>query len=253
MMVLLKLIVLVITVMVQVCAAALDEACFRFSDGLQKFGGEPNSSGMYKSQACVTCNRLLHWYDEQTVSCKSLKSRRSHFLAKSSEVHDDLQSYYTYAGKGAESWMENMLMSPRAVWFRDIDLAGLGNAKPGFCCCSECANVFESSTKREFQLPEYSIANGYWIGEAPELLQCLYPAELSLVSMARINKHVFTFYGGCHKSLKGWHNMYEADVEHVAGSLMQLKEFGIGSHVACLLMGPFTSQQRKKARDQCTI
>jgi len=75
MMVLLKLIVLVITVMVQVSAAALNEACFRFSDGLREFGGEPNSSGMYTSQACVTCDRLLRWYDDQSVSCKSLKSR----------------------------------------------------------------------------------------------------------------------------------------------------------------------------------
>jgi len=255
-MVLLRLIVLVIAVMVKVSAAALDEACYRFSDGLQKFGGEPNSSGMYTCQACVTCDRLLHWYDDQSVSCKSLKSRRSHFLVNGEdELHDDLQSYYTYAGKGAESWMENMLLSPRAVWLRDIDLAGLGNAKPGFRCCTECANSFESSTheRGRFDLPEYSIANGYCIGEAPELLQCLYPAELSLVAMARIDKHVFTFYGGCHKSLKGWHNMYEADIEHVAGSLLQLKEFGIGSHVACLLMGPFTSKQRKKAKDQCTI
>jgi len=129
---------------------------------------------------------------------------------------------------------------------RDVVLAGVGNEKPGFHCCSECANAFESSTKQEFQLPEYSIANGY--------MQCLFPVELSLVTMAHIDKHVFTFYGGCHKSLKGWHNMYEADVKHVAGSLMQLKEFGIGSHVVCLLMGPsFTSKQCKKAKDQCTI
>lgn len=81
----------------------------------------------------------------------------------------------------------------------------------------------------------------------PPELQELNPLELALASMARINKHVFMFYGGCHKSLKGWHNMYEADVEHVAGSMMQLKESGIESCVACVLIGPCTGKQLIKA------
>jgi len=96
MMVSFKLIVCVIAVMVKVSTAALNEACFGFADGLRKFGGEPNSSGTFTSQACVTCDRLLHWYDDQSVSCKSLKSRRSNFLVKEEdEVHVDLQRYYT--------------------------------------------------------------------------------------------------------------------------------------------------------------
>jgi hypothetical protein len=47
--------------------------------------------------------------------------------------------------------------------------------------------------------------------------------------------------------------MYEADVEHVAGSMMQLKDFGIGSHVVCILMGPFMGVQHVKASSQCTV
>jgi len=242
MMVSIKLIVCVIAVMVKVSTASLNEACFGFAEGLRKFGGEPNSSGMFTSQACVTCNRLLRWYDDQSVTCKSLKSRQSQFMVKEEDVvHVDLERYYTYSGKGAEPWMKKMLLSPRAIWMCDVDMEGTGNATPGFCCCTECANAFKSTTKQTFNLPEYSITNGYMIGEAPDLLQSLYPPELALVAMARIDKHVFTFYGGCHKLLKGWHNMYEADIEHVARSLMQLKEFGIGSHVACLLISPVKS------------
>lgn len=109
---------------------------------------------------------------------------------------------------------------------------------PGFRCCCECASNFDIPSKKvsHFKLPKHAVANGFWIGEAPSEIQELNPLELSLVLMTRIDKHVFSFYGGCHKSLRGWHNMYETDVEHVAGTLMQLKEFGIGSHVACLLV-----------------
>jgi hypothetical protein len=147
--------------------------------------------------------------------------------------------------------MDSMLLSPRSVWVRNTK-ENPNKGTPGFRCCGDCSPSLDGK-RYQFKLPERAVANGYWVGEAPKELQQLNPLELALASMARIDKHVFTFYGGCHKSLKGWHNMYEADVEHVAGSLMQMKDFGIGNHVACVLVGPFTSLQHVKAQAQCSV
>ena len=77
--------------------------------------------------------------------------------------------------------------------------------------------------------------------------------ELALVSIARIDKHIFTFYGGAHKSMRGWHNLYKNDFKHIAGALQQIKSLGGGSTVGCILHGLFTENQYSKVREQATI
>jgi hypothetical protein len=69
----------------------------------------------------------------------------------------------------------------------------------------------------------------------------------------RMDKHVFTFYGGAHKSMRGWHNLYENDIENIAGALQQIEAFGGGKMVARILQGPFTSRQLLKVREQVMI
>ena len=69
-----------------------------------------------------------------------------------------------------------------------------------------------------------------------------------------MDKHVFIFYGGAHhQSMRGWHNLYENDVEHIAGVLQQIESFGGGNVVACILQGPFTAYQRSKVCGQVMI
>jgi hypothetical protein len=58
------------------------------------------------------------------------------------------------------------------------------------------------------------------------------------------SKHVFTYYGGAHKSMRGWHNLYENDVENM---------FGGGKTVACILQGPFTQYQLSEVKEQTMI
>ena len=68
------------------------------------------------------------------------------------------------------------------------------------------------------KLPKYTIANGTIFGDAPVKLTILNNVELVLVSIACINKHIFTFYGGAHKSMPGWHNLYENNFKHIVGA-----------------------------------
>ena len=53
--------------------------------------------------------------------------------------------------------------------------------------------------------------------------------------------------------MRGWHNLYENDVEHIAGALQQLEQFGAGKLVACILQGPFTMQQIDQVRDKVMV
>ena len=115
-------------------------------------------------------------------------------------------------------------------------------------CCRECCKQIETKIKpSRVKLPKHAIANGMIFGEAPPELQELNDVELALVSQARIDKHVFTFYGGCHKSMRGWHNLYENNVQHNAGIMQRLQSFGVETTIACILQGPFTEYQRKQA------
>ena len=53
--------------------------------------------------------------------------------------------------------------------------------------------------------------------------------------------------------MRGWHNLYENDVEHIAGALQQIETFGGGNTIACILQGPFTAYQQTKVREQVMI
>ena len=114
--------------------------------------------------------------------------------------------------------------------------------------------MLNTSTKpNHVKPPKYAIANGTIIGDAPVKLTSLNDIELVLVSIARINKHIFTFYGGAHKSMRGWHNLYKNNFEHIVGALQQIESLRGGSTVGCILHGPFTEYQLSKVKEQVMI
>jgi hypothetical protein len=103
-------------------------------------------------------------------------------------------------------------------------------------------------------LPRFSIANGAMYGEAPPELTNLNDAELALVSRARTNKHVFAFYGGAHKSMRGWHNLYENDVDGIARTLNQIPHYGGADNIIlCILLGPFTPLQKEFVKNRMLV
>jgi hypothetical protein len=230
--------------------ATVEEACNAFSNGLKNL--VITDSGNHASKACLICDHLLEWNDDGYLSKARLKSLQEKFSGQAIRkqmsgekfVYTDLKGYYSYKGKGHETWMATMFLSPRGVF----------DESKGFNCCNTCCKILGSSTKPyRIKLPKYAIVNGVLIGDAPSELTSLNNVELALVSMARIDKHVFTFYGGAHKSMRGWHNLYENDVEHIAGALQQVETFGGGNIVACILQGPFTQYQRTKVQEQVMI
>jgi hypothetical protein len=102
--------------------------------------------------------------------------------------------------------------------------------------------------------------NGAVIGVAPPELTDLNDVELALVSLARANKHIFAFYGGAHKSMHGWHNLYENDVEGIARTLNQVSEYTgdnvilcIDNVILCILLGPFTPLQKQFVKNNMLV
>ena len=160
-------------------------------------------------------------------------------------VYKKLKEYYCYKGKGYEEWMLPMFLLPQGVFVAD----------KGFNCCQTCVKMLNTSTQPyHVKLPKYAIANGAIIGDAPVKLKILNDVELVLVSIACIDKHIFTFYGGAHKSMCGWHNSCENDFEHIAGALQQIKSLsGSSTAVGCILHGPFTVYQLTKVKEQVMI
>ena len=84
-------------------------------------------------------------------------------------------------------------------------------------CCTECSGAVKAMKKSTTKLPRYAICNGLTMGKAPACITELNEVELALISVARINKHIFSFTAGTHKSIKGWHSMYYNDLEHFNG------------------------------------
>mgnify|MGYP005703299079 CR=1 FL=1 len=70
-----------------------------------------------------------------------------------------------------------------------------------------------SSDSNITQPPPNAIASGLATGYAPTVLTALNPVELALISKARINQHIFSFSGGSHKKVCGYHYLHYSKVE----------------------------------------
>jgi hypothetical protein len=98
------------------------------------------------------------------------------------------------------------------------------------------------------------IANGAVFGEAPPKLTDLNDSELAFMSLTQMNKHVFAFYGGVHKSIRGWHNLYENDVEGITQTLNKVSEYTGGKNIIlCILIGPFTPLQKQFVKNKIMV
>jgi hypothetical protein len=106
---------------------------------------------------------------------------------------------------------------------------------------------------KEGELPRFAIANNLAIGTAPECLEKLNEIELSLISQARFKGHLFTYWGGCHKSIKGWHSFYEVDPLHTTAVLQQVSTLTLSDNIAVVLYGPFTREQKNKVLENYFI
>ena len=223
------------------------EQCYaNFQAGLKALTYKADEKNF--SKACLVCDRLLEWDDTEIIPLKRLQALKKCFIGETDlfkMLHPNIKMYYTYKGHGYSAWMKDMFLSPRGYFRSD---------KQGFQCCTDCVKKLNTTTKPvRVKLPRFSIANGELFGDAPIELTELNDAELALVSKARTNKHVFSFYGGAHKCMRGWHNLYENDVEGIARTLNQVTNYGGDNVILCVLLGPFTPLQKQFCKNNMMV
>jgi hypothetical protein len=183
--------------------------------------------------------------EQNLISKKALKGCIK-VLKPPANVKPAVVSHHKCKDEAREEWMMQMMLSPRAVYVER------GDGEKGFTCCSECKTSLSIGCRLK-KVPRFAIANGFHIGEAPKELEDLNEAELALVSIARVNSHIFTFYGGAHKSIRGWHTLYDGNVGHMASTLQQFPGLNINNNISCVLCGPFTTGQFLKIKERMFV
>ncbi|KAG7345348.1 hypothetical protein IV203_032879 [Nitzschia inconspicua] len=260
-----------------------------------------DTSATYKTKVCAICDRFILHGKECKITLEALQDKKvKELLSKKSlkwnsdvpsNVKLSLTKYYTCkafdTGIGSTRWIREYVLSPRAfrakAGKKDAPRAFRAKAgkKDAVGSCKLCAYEIKKARRGDTvapSLPTYSIANGLMIGKAPLELTRLNDVEKALIARARIDKHIFSFEAGSHKSTKGWHTMFYNEVNAVLGvsnwseSVMRLNDSDSDSdseskdnmhpetrdgkvvqvrkksipEICVILSGPFTPTQKAK-------
>jgi hypothetical protein len=194
-----------------------------------------------KARVCFCCDCFLENGEDKTIPIKTLRKEKMKLLFKGNPgIPERLHKYYTVPNCPA---LKELILSPRATLIQHTS-----NTDGGYLCCNECYSFLHCG-----RLPTFAIANHKTIGEAPKCLASLNPVELALISKARTDKHIFQYYGGAHQTIKGWHTFYASDLNQLSAVMNTLESSSDKVSIATLLIGPFTTEQRKKVREQSEV
>ena len=210
---------------------------------------QKRQDGTYRPYVCIICDRLLTPTTIAVLDESKLKkfadTLRCDGFADLPMSHD-IVSDYSYSGENAKSWMENLLLSPRASYM------GKGRGRGtrcGFSACKDCKNAIDN----EYSIPEYAIANKYYFGTPPDVIASLNDVELALLTPLKSYGFVFTYSGGAQRNLKGVLTYFRVREMSIAKSVLQLDVLGLNEHIVVLYTGNFTKEQKEKAKKRCTI
>lgn len=204
-----------------------------------------NEEGQFCSRVCLMCDRFIRasdevrnvvGVDELLAVCRELKLEKTEFMPEYSEA---VLSCYGIKDAPDEKWKDEMLLSPRSKYSPTDD---------GYLVCTECYERIHRKSPKKPLMPTAGIAKGWIIGHSPPELECLTPAEMALVSRTRTVAHVFAFFAGQHKSIRGWHTFYEANVVHTMNVLEAMSDYKLPDKMYAVLSGPFTAAQRMRVK-----
>ena len=87
--------------------------------------------------------------------------------------------------------LDKMILSPRSY-------GRVVGKKKELGCCVECKNGIRCMTRKDRDNtgpPKHAVVNGLMIGAPPKVLQNLNEVELAMISLARSEKHIFSYSG----------------------------------------------------------
>jgi hypothetical protein len=205
------------------------------------------ASNTLHPRVCIVCDEFIPPHDKGRMGLKTFL-KHAPYLRGHASLPPALQQCYTFTipnDSNANAILKGCLLSPRSKLIVERTMSVM--------CCSDCKNGLTASKEKTGVLPNFAIANGLAVGTPPECLESLNDIELALVSQARLKGHLFTYWGGCHKSIKGWHCFYEVNPSHTTTVLQAVSEFTQADNIAVVLSGPFTSRQREKVMNKVQV
>ena len=208
--------------------------------------------GSLHGKVCLVCDRFLGPKDSSLVSLATFL-KYAPYLKGDDQLPLSVRNSYKFTvpnNREANSILGGALLSPRS------QIVYKGKSKrctPHLMCCKECRGTLNVENLKKHNLPRNSIANGWAIGDPPSCLTRLNEIELALVSQARFRGHLFTYWGGCHRSIKGWHTFYNSNVGHTAAALTAVSNLTDSKNIAVILAGPFTTEQKQRVLGKLQI
>ena len=208
---------------------------------------------MYEPYVCLICDEFLNPNQIQVLSVDLLHRKQSLLKPSSwNEVSFELTECYKFQpSSNAErrivrknSWLQHLLLSPRACYFEVSEQ----HTKPGFSVCHCCKTNLEQDC-----MPKYAIANNYCVGTPPQCLLELTEIELALLTPVKTYGYCFSYTGGIQKELKGSLSYYKIHLDSIAHLMTSFDVLGLHNAVVVLLYGNMTSQQKRKAREKSKI
>lgn len=183
---------------------------------------DDNLVSIHHGKVCSICDRLIRYTHERFYPIKKFNQDRMKSLFHQDNIPDvyhldkyvkrSLNAYYTqkWFRDDSDKWLNKMILSPSSY-----GRVSTKNVKE-IACCKQCHSAMIALGRKDAKkicLPHFAIADGLIIGSPPLELSRLNEVELALISPARINKHIFAYSAGSHKSIRGWHTMYANNVE----------------------------------------
>lgn len=198
--------------------------------------------GVHHPIICAVCDGMPHnanWFE--WVETKTLER----MCVNHGMTHTTITQYYTETPALVEQYkadhqdLKGCILSPKSQILHDKIIV-----------CKQCLSELE---KNKYNVkyrhpPKESIANGYLIGEAPEVLTRLNAVELAIVSRVRIYSQSWTFFAGCHQHIKGWHTFFKNRHLTTMAHLNLISTTTMKDNLMVVLCGPFTKEQEDTVR-----
>ena len=199
---------------------------------------------------CISCDRFVCSANLEYISTTELKERKNLFHPNQLfPMNEMLKNEYTLSSSTELSThdhriLSECMLSPRALYVTHDDL----RRKPGFTVCTECKTSIQKK-----QIPLFSIANNFAIGETPTCLLELTDVELAMITPIKTFGYCFSYTGGLQKQLKGSLSYYKISTDTIVRTGAQLEAIGLNNHVIIVLYGSMTAKQRTMAMSKYKI
>ena len=229
----------------------MDQFQIEFNNSVSELLVRRSGDGSLKGRVCVCCDRFIGPKDLHLISLNRFL-KCVPYLTSSKNIPEVVRRCYIFqTGREQEDeQLRKALLSPRSeVVFKSQSK----RAAPHVMVCDECHSGLNAKQLSRGNLPRFAIANDWAIGSAPACLRQLNEVELALISQVRTRGHLFTYWGGCHRSIKGWHTFYNADPNYTVAVTRGVGELTNASNIAVVLCGPFTREQKEKIRQKTQV